>query len=185
MKWKDFLNPRSMLTPGVAGSIVMVIANTLWIEFMIPQKWSALTLSFLLIIPILIKFSCSFIENIIYFIFNGLIVFALAVNTNFAGKTIQDIAAKDKKTVVSQQQPTARSRSLATADRTSGNATQESIGIQLASSGNTILAASSDAPNPREDNQNGNQKEKQSADKKNQPDDKKNKEGRQFFEKWF
>src|SRR3990167_6456798 len=86
-----------MLTPGIAGSIVMVIANTLWLEFMIPQKWTALILSFLLIIPILIRFSASYVENAIYFTFNGLIVFALAVNSNFAGRKLQEIAASDKK----------------------------------------------------------------------------------------
>ena len=42
-----------MLTPGVAGSVVMVIANTLYVEFLLPQKYTALILSFLLIIPII------------------------------------------------------------------------------------------------------------------------------------
>lgn len=97
-----FLNPRSMLTPGVAGSVVMVIANTMWIEFMIPQKWTALVLSFLIIIPILMQFGVSLIENIIYFMFNGLIIFALSVNTNFAGRKLQDIVSRDQKVSVSE-----------------------------------------------------------------------------------
>lgn len=91
-----------MLTPGIAGSVVMVIANTMWIEFMIPQKWTALVLSFLIIIPILMQFGVSLIENIIYFMFNGLIIFALSVNTNFAGRKLQDIVSRDQKVSVSE-----------------------------------------------------------------------------------
>lgn len=98
MKVKDFVNPRSMLTPGVAGSLVMLIANTLWVQFIVPQKWSALLLSFLLIIPIVIKYPTSLFEKIIYFIFNGLIIFALAINTNFAGGKIADFVSDSKMT---------------------------------------------------------------------------------------
>ena len=90
MKINEFLNPKSMVTPSIAGGLIMVIANTLWITFTIPQKWSALILSFLLIIPILAKYSALFYEKVIYFIINGLTIFALAINTNFAGKTISE-----------------------------------------------------------------------------------------------
>jgi len=45
---KEFLNPKSMLTPGIAGGVTMMISNTLWFQFELPQKWTALTISFLL-----------------------------------------------------------------------------------------------------------------------------------------
>ena len=41
MEMNDFLNPKSMLTPGIAGSLIMAITNILWIEFVLPQKWVA------------------------------------------------------------------------------------------------------------------------------------------------
>ena len=44
----EFLNGESMITPGVAGALVIVISNTAFVEFGIPSKWSSLILSFLL-----------------------------------------------------------------------------------------------------------------------------------------
>jgi len=93
MKIDDFLNPKSMLTPAVAGSIIMLISNTLWLQFSISPKWSALVLSFVFVVPILIKYSATFLEKCVYFTFNGLIIFSLAVNTNFAGKKISDVVS--------------------------------------------------------------------------------------------
>jgi energy-coupling factor transporter transmembrane protein EcfT len=48
MKAQQFLNPKSMITPGVAGSMVMLITNTLVIQFGLPGRWISLSLSFLL-----------------------------------------------------------------------------------------------------------------------------------------
>lgn len=43
----DFLNPKSMVTPGAAGAIIMLISNTLWLTFGLPSHWSALLFSIL------------------------------------------------------------------------------------------------------------------------------------------
>jgi hypothetical protein len=88
MNIADFLNPRSMFTPGFAGGIIMLITNSLWVTFAIPQKWAALFLSALLVILTLKKYPVPLLEKAIYFIFNVLILFSLAVNTNFAGRFI-------------------------------------------------------------------------------------------------
>lgn len=88
MRFKEFLNPKSMLTPAIAGSFIMIIANTLWVQFALPPKWSALFLSFLFLVPVLKDYIASILEKIIYFFFNGLIVFSLSINTNFAAGKI-------------------------------------------------------------------------------------------------
>lgn len=174
MKWNDFLNPRSMLTPGVAGSVVMVIANTLWVEFLIPQKWTALILSFLLIIPILLKFSASWIENIIYFTFNGLIVFALAVNTNFAGRKIQEITSSYL---------------------TTNQAFSKAINTALSSEPNTSLVSLINTPHFASNSdgvifaikaKTAEEKQKKKIEaEKDKKDKLKKQEKREFFEKWF
>lgn len=88
MKLNEFLNPKSMITPAIAGGLVMTIANTLWVQFSIPTKWTALSLSIMIVIPILSRFSAGFLEKSIYFLMNVLIVFAMALNTNFSGQMI-------------------------------------------------------------------------------------------------
>ena len=44
----DFLKPESMVTPGIAGGITMVISNTLWVQFALERRWTGLVLSFAL-----------------------------------------------------------------------------------------------------------------------------------------
>lgn len=164
-----------MLTPGVAGSVVMVIANTLWLEFMIPQKWTALFLSFLFIIPILLKFSASFIENIIYFTFNGLIVFALAVNTNFAGKKLQEINTSDLK-VVAQQFVKFKASHASTPTTLD---IQVNHNLQFAS--NSTQGNSSDASGNNQSDSSKNKDNKDNKEKKDKP----KQDDRQFFDSWF
>jgi hypothetical protein len=45
---REFLHPKSMLTPGIAGGIAMMIANTLGVAFGLPRAWAALAISILL-----------------------------------------------------------------------------------------------------------------------------------------
>lgn len=90
MEVHEFFNPKSMLTPGIAGCMIMLITNALWVQFMLPPKWVALVLSFFFVLSIIVKFRASFFEKIFYFIFNGLIIFSLAVGTNIAGLKITE-----------------------------------------------------------------------------------------------
>lgn len=102
MKLNDFLNPRSMLTPGVAGMVIMGISNTLWVSFSIPKTWSSLLLSFLLAILVSRKFTAALYEKAIFIIFNTLIIFSLAVNTNFAGRKISEFSSYETMASVTQ-----------------------------------------------------------------------------------
>lgn len=91
MKFHDFLNPKSMITPGIAGMFIMGISNALWVTFSIPKAGSSLFLSFLLALLVLKKITvAAFYERAIYLVFNTLIIFSLAVNTNFAGRKISE-----------------------------------------------------------------------------------------------
>ena len=43
----QFLTPEAMLTPGVAGSLTMMITNALTLNFAMPRAWVGLGLSFI------------------------------------------------------------------------------------------------------------------------------------------
>lgn len=79
VKLSDFLNPTSMLTPGIAGLLTMMIANTLggarW-----PPSGVGLVLSFLLG-TLLIASGISLWPKIVYYVFNSLIIFCMAFGT--------------------------------------------------------------------------------------------------------
>jgi len=80
----DFLNPRSMLTPGIAGGITMTITNTLWIQFSLDQKWTALAISFALSLLVFRAQNIPLWERIIYYGLNALIIFSVGVGTQKA-----------------------------------------------------------------------------------------------------
>lgn len=73
----DFLNPASMLTPGFAGAVAMMISNTLVHAFGLPPAWSALVLSFLLGSIVWVA-SVSLLRGAVYYVLNSLIIFSVA-----------------------------------------------------------------------------------------------------------
>lgn len=80
----DFLNPASMLTPGFAGAVAMMISNTLVHAFGLPPAWSALVLSFLLGSIVWVA-SVSLLRGAVYYVLNSLIIFSVAFGTNTLG----------------------------------------------------------------------------------------------------
>lgn len=80
----DFLNPASMLTPGFAGAVAMMISNTLVHAFGLPPAWSALVLSFLLGTIVWVA-SVSLLRGAVYYVLNSLIIFSVAFGTNTLG----------------------------------------------------------------------------------------------------
>jgi hypothetical protein len=83
----DFLNPKSMLTPGVAGGMAMLITNTLCRQFpTLPLRWTALVLSFALG---LLVFSASMDiavwQRLLYYVLNSLIIFSVGAGANYLG----------------------------------------------------------------------------------------------------
>jgi uncharacterized membrane protein len=79
----DFLNSKSMITPGVAGGVVMLITNTLSSQFGLPAKWIAITVSVLLALLIFFADQGTQIgAKIVVFLLNSVIIFAVSVGTN-------------------------------------------------------------------------------------------------------
>jgi hypothetical protein len=82
----EFLNPRSMITPGVAGSITMLITNTLGKQFDLPPNYTGLVLSCLIGLIVFRAVKIPHLgERVLYYIINSLIIFSVAVGTNQAG----------------------------------------------------------------------------------------------------
>ncbi len=85
MKSPDFLNPSSMITPGVAGGIVMLITNSLINQFDLSGPKVALGLSFLVGALVFLAKTVPFWQRLIYYVINSLIIFAMATGTAFVG----------------------------------------------------------------------------------------------------
>lgn len=88
VKAGDFLHPNSMLTPGIAGATVMLITNTLFLNFNCEPKYTALSLSFLFGFIVLIESKHSFILKSIYYCINSLVIFTVAAGSSVAGSSL-------------------------------------------------------------------------------------------------
>lgn len=82
----EFLNPKSMLTPGAAGAVIMLISNSLWVTFGFPSNWSALLFSFLFALMVVGHYVAPFWHKALLMVFNSLIVFSLGVGTMSMGR---------------------------------------------------------------------------------------------------
>jgi hypothetical protein len=82
---KDFLNPNSMLTPGMAGGLTTSITMPLALSFGLKVPWVTLSVSalFALLIVLAIKERLSKLQRIVYFILNSLIIFSISLGTAF------------------------------------------------------------------------------------------------------
>jgi hypothetical protein len=80
----EFLNPKSMITPGVAGGLVMLLTNTCANQFDLPAKWVALILSALIAFFVVTAASGRLLAKTFFWIFNSLIIFSMAIGTNQA-----------------------------------------------------------------------------------------------------
>jgi hypothetical protein len=81
----EFLNPKSMLTPGVAGATTMFITNALCTNFSLPRPHVALTISALLGILTVGIATVPMWQKFVFAVFNSLFIFAMAVGTNTVG----------------------------------------------------------------------------------------------------
>jgi hypothetical protein len=92
----DFLNPKSMLTPGIAGGIVMLITNTVCLQFPeLTPRWLGLLLSFLLGLLVFMAGSIPKWQASLYYLLNSLIIFSVAMGTaNTASRIVRRIYKK-------------------------------------------------------------------------------------------
>lgn len=81
---QDFLTPEAMLTPGVAGSMTMMITNALATNFDMPRAWMGLALSFVFGLLVLVSSKGLLVKGLFY-VLNSLVIFCVAVGANGLG----------------------------------------------------------------------------------------------------
>jgi len=85
-KVDEFLQPKAMLTPGIAGGVTMLIANALWVAFSLPPRWTSLVLSFLVGLLVFVgKGGVPAWQRAVYYVLNSLIIFSVSIGTNYGG----------------------------------------------------------------------------------------------------
>lgn len=82
---EDFLDPKSMLTPGVAGSLTVLITGTLASQFGLPGNWTGLILSFLFGLMVWANTAMPLVQRAIFYVLNSLVIFSVAIGINEAG----------------------------------------------------------------------------------------------------
>jgi hypothetical protein len=86
---KDFFNPSSMMTPGIAGAMTMTITNTFVRQFESIEPWSAmvaLIVSFLFGLLVVAAKTMPYWQRLIYYILNSFIIFTVSVGSNTLGQ---------------------------------------------------------------------------------------------------
>ena len=79
----EFLNSRSMVTPGVAGTLVTLFTATLSSQFGLPAKWIALVASVVLALIIFFMDQAGKVfMRILVLLVNACIIFSVSVGTN-------------------------------------------------------------------------------------------------------
>jgi hypothetical protein len=78
----DFLNPKSMVTPGMAGALVMFLSNAVCFQFPeIAPRWAALLLSFVLGGFVIAAAKLRYLPAAGFWLINSLIIFAVAAGS--------------------------------------------------------------------------------------------------------
>lgn len=80
----QFLTPEAMLTPGVAGSLTMMITNALTQNFEMPRAWVGLGLSFIFGLLVLAS-TRSLLQKVVFYVLNSLVIFCVAAGANGIG----------------------------------------------------------------------------------------------------
>jgi len=80
----EFLNPSSMLTPGLAGIVVMTLSNTLTVVANLPPAYIALALSFL-VGALVLQMGGTVLRRLVYYVLNSLFIFNMAIGGNAVG----------------------------------------------------------------------------------------------------
>lgn len=97
-KIKDFLNPESMITPGIAGGITMMISNALWVQFSIEPRYTGLIFSFIIGLAVVLSWKATtalWLKGI-YWIVNSLIIFSVAIGGNYVGAGKASASTQEK-----------------------------------------------------------------------------------------
>ena len=83
---KEFLNPKSMLTPGVAGATMMFLVNGMSVPFPeLPARYVALALSFVIGAVVFNAENLKLVERGVFWVLNSLVIFVVGFGTNNLG----------------------------------------------------------------------------------------------------
>jgi len=94
-QFQDFLNPRSMLTPGFAGGLTVLINNALAGAFGLPGNYlgySALAISALFATLVLVG-GVPLVQRIVFYVLNTLIIFCVAMGSNTTVRELRNTSA--------------------------------------------------------------------------------------------
>lgn len=83
-----FLTPEAMLTPGIAGSVTMMITNSLALNFDISRAWTGLILSFTCGLLVLVATKNLWFK-IVFYVLNSLVIFSVALGANGAAAGVK------------------------------------------------------------------------------------------------
>ena len=87
----EFLNPKSMTTPGVAGAMVMFVANSICFQFPeIEFRWAVIALSFLAGAIVFSAKDLRFSHRVVFLVLNSLIIFSVGVGTSNIAAKVQN-----------------------------------------------------------------------------------------------
>ena len=87
----QFLNPQSMITPGLCGGVAMAITNSLTVKFGLGEPWPgavALIASFVLGLLVMASDVKPYWKRSLYYVVNSFIIFNVAVGSNTLGQAV-------------------------------------------------------------------------------------------------
>lgn len=100
---QDFINPKSMLTPGLAGSLMMFLVNGIVLQFPeLSPRYLGLFISFM--IGSIVWFSqCSeksiFLEKMLYWTLNSLVIFVVGFGATHLAAGATDTSSNNTSSV--------------------------------------------------------------------------------------
>lgn len=85
----EFLQPKAMLTPGIAGGLTTLVTNALTSQFGLWPNYTGLAISFLFgLIVFQAAIAIPFMHKIAYYFLNSLVIFSVAMGANQTGVTL-------------------------------------------------------------------------------------------------
>lgn len=84
----EFLNPKSMLTPGLAGALTMAIANCFSYQFGLSRPMVGIIVSCLFSLIAVGATRMAFWQKLTFFVLNAAVIFTMALGSNTAGEAL-------------------------------------------------------------------------------------------------
>jgi hypothetical protein len=94
-QFQDFLNPKSMLTPGFAGGLTVLINNALAGALGVPGSYlgyTALVISALFAMLVLVA-GVPLLQRLVFYVLNTLIIFCVAMGSNTTVRELRTTSA--------------------------------------------------------------------------------------------